>query len=36
MDEELKTWLQGMEDRTGALIAGEIGRAGYGAVHSQP
>jgi hypothetical protein len=25
MDEELKTWLQGMEDRTAALIAGEIG-----------
>jgi hypothetical protein len=25
MDEELKQYLQGMEDRTAALIAGEIG-----------
>ena len=25
MDEELKTYLQGMEDRTAALIAGELG-----------
>jgi hypothetical protein len=25
MDEELKTYLQGMEDRTATLIAGEIG-----------
>ncbi len=30
MDEELKQYLQGMEDRTAALVAGEIG-----SLHSQ-